>query len=299
MYKCIKCNKQFKFESELIRHNNRKIACNAPKKEYKCNICKVNFKCPYDQNKHEKTKKHKLNLEINGHNNNTIIGDHNVNNSFNNIIQLTLNVNSFKNTDTSYIRNAIIQEIGDFIYLETINKKYTPDTEKVKILFDSVIKMLESLHFNLEIEENHNLKILLIFPGIKKKVYEYLILEINPETKQIVWNSLSYEEILEKIFHHLYTLNNKLQNENYDKFILFLKKHLIYDKELSQELKPCIQHKLSEMYVNFNKKQKKDERDIKPDIKEKIQEYVFYRNQECKLPNGFNPEIQNSEITNS
>jgi hypothetical protein len=292
MYKCIKCNKQFRYESDFIRHKNRKTACNVIKQNLDCELCKVKFKCKAEKIRHEQTKKHIFNIK-----NSTI--NNSFNHSFNNIINLTLNVNSFKNTDTSHIRNAIIQEIGDFIYLETINKKYTPDTEKVKILFDSVIKMLESLHFNLEIEENHNLKILLIFPGIKKKVYEYLILEINPETKQIVWNSLSYEEILEKIFHHLYTLNNKLQNENYDKFILFLKKYLIYDKELSQELKPCIQHKLSEMYVNFNKKQKKDERDIKPDIKEKIQEYVFYRNQECKLPNGFNPEIQNSDIINS
>ena len=40
-------------------------------------------------------------------------------------------------------------------------------------------------------------------------VFEFLILEINGETQEIVWNSLSYEDIIEKIFYHLYTLNNK------------------------------------------------------------------------------------------
>ena len=62
MYKCCNCNKEFKYESKLNEHTNRKIPCNSPKKEYKCNICNINFKCPYDQNKHEKTKKHKSNI---------------------------------------------------------------------------------------------------------------------------------------------------------------------------------------------------------------------------------------------
>lgn len=40
MYNCNKCNKGFKFDSELNRHKNRKIPCDAQKKEYKCEICK-------------------------------------------------------------------------------------------------------------------------------------------------------------------------------------------------------------------------------------------------------------------
>ncbi len=32
MYKCINCNKEFKYESEFIRHKDRKISCNASKK---------------------------------------------------------------------------------------------------------------------------------------------------------------------------------------------------------------------------------------------------------------------------
>lgn len=293
VYKCLKCNKEFKYESKLNEHNKRKIPC-GKKEELKCNLCNVIFTCKYNKNIHEKTKKH-INA-VNNVNQSNVNGDNNINNSFNNIIQLTLNVNSFKNTDKSHIRNALIQEVGDFIYLETMEKKYLPDIEKVKILFDSVIKILESLHFNLNIEENHNFKILLIFPGIKKMVFEFLILEINGETQEIVWNSLSYEDIIEKIFYHLYTLNNKYQNENYDKFILYLERYLIKNKEIAIELKPYIQKKLSDMYVDFNKKQQKDNREVKEDIEEKIKEYVTYRKQECKLQNGFNPNIINSEI---
>lgn len=293
-YKCSKCNKEFKYESKLTEHKNRKIPCNKEKEELKCKLCNINFSRPAHKIIHEKTKKH-INA-INNINQSNVNGDNNINNSFNNIIQLTLNVNSFKNTDKSYIRNALIQEVGDFIYLETMEKKYLPDIEKVKILFNSVIKILESLHFNLNMEENHNFKILLIFPGIKKMVFEYLILEINGETQEILWNSLSYEDIIEKIFYHLYTLNNKYQNENYDKFILYLERYLIKNKEIAIELKPYIQQKLSDMYVDFNKKQKKDNREVKGDIEEKIKEYVIYRKQECKLQNGFNPNIINSEI---
>jgi len=295
MYKCVKCNKEFKFESELKRHKNRKISCDLPKKEYKCDICKVKFKCPFDQNKHEKTKKHINNILIHGNQNQ--VGDNATNiNSFNNIIQLTLNVNSFKNTDTSFMRKALIEEVGEFMYIETLAKKYLPDTEKVKILFDGVIKILEHLHFNLGLEENHNFKILLIFPGIKKTVYEYLILEINSETNKIIWNTLTYEEIIDRILNHLFLLNNKYQNDNYDRCILYLRRHLIDNKENAKELKQPIQTKLSEMYIEFNNKQKKETREVKEDIEEKVKEYITYRKQETRLYNGYNPDILNSEI---
>ncbi len=297
MHKCNRCNKKFNYDSELKRHINKKIPCDSQKKEYKCELCNVLFKCPAEQKRHENTKKHKNNVQVNIHGNNNHQNQINVNgDNIQNLINLTLNINSFKNTDTSMIRKALIEDIGEYMYLKTIAKKYLPETEKVKILFDSVLKILEELHFNLDIEENHNLKILLIFPGIKKKVYEYLILEINPDTKKIVWNSLNYEEIIEKIFHHLYTLNNKIQNDNYDRFIIFLKRHLIHEKETALELKPIIESKLSEMYINFNKKQKKDNRQIAENIDEKVKEYVNYRNIETKLPNGFNPPILNSQV---
>ena len=293
-YKCNKCNKEFKYESKLLEHKNRKISCDKGKEILKCNLCNITFSRPAHKIIHEKTKKHINNITIHGNNN------HNINstniNSFNNIIQLTLNVNSFKNTDTSYLRKALIEEVGEFMYVDTIAKKYISDIEKVKILFDGVIKILEHLHFNLGIEENHNLKILLIFPGIKKTVYEYLILEINSDTNNIIWNALTYEEIIDRILNHLYLLNNKYKNDNYDRFVLYLRRYLIDNKEHAGELKSYIQNKLGDMYINFNIKQKKESREIKNDIEEKVKEYITYRTHECKLTNGYNPEIINSSV---
>jgi hypothetical protein len=250
MYKCLKCNKEFKHESKLNEHKNRKTSCNANKPNLDCELCKVHFKCKTEKYRHEKTKKHILNIQ-----NSTV--NNSFNHSFNNIINLTLNVNSFKKTDSSHIRKTIINDIGEYLYLEVMEKKYLAEIDKVKLLFDNIIEILEKLHFNLDIEENHNLKILLIFPGIKKKVYEYLILEINPDTKEVIWNSLDYDEFLKQLFDHLYNLNNTIKNDNYDKFLSLLKRYIIRNQETHDELKPFIEDKLNNMYINFNNKQKK------------------------------------------
>ena len=77
MYKCLKCNKEFKYESEFSRHKNRKKSCELPKKKYNCNICNIKFKCSFDKNKHEQTKKHILKVSIQGNQNQ--IGDYNTN----------------------------------------------------------------------------------------------------------------------------------------------------------------------------------------------------------------------------
>jgi len=116
-----------------------------------------------------------------------------------------------------------------------------------------------------------------MFPGIKKKVYEYLILEINPETKDIIWNALDYKELMKQLFEHLYNLNNKIKNDNYDKFISLLKRYILTNEETYDELKPYIEDKLNNMYINFNKKQKKEEREVKDEFNEKLNEYIIYR----------------------
>ncbi len=294
MYKCAKCNKEFYFVSEYNRHKNRKTLCNQQKEELECKSCNLKFTRLFNKKKHEKTNKHIQNY--NKYIQNNVNGDNVAGDKINNIINLTLNVNSFRKTDTSNIRKNIIEDIGEYIYLDIINKKYLPEIDKVKKLFDYVIEILEKLHFNLDIEENHNLKILLMFPGIKKKVYEYLILEINPETKDIIWNALDYKELMKQLFEHLYNLNNKIKNDNYDKFISLLKRYILTNEETYEELKPYIEETLNNMYINFNKKQKKEEREVKDEFNEKLNEYISYRTQECKLNNGFNPEIMNSQV---
>ena len=70
-------------------------------------------------------------------------------------------------------------------------------------------------------------------------------------------------------------------------------KRLNENKEL---LKPYIEAELGKLYINFNKVQKKDNRNIKSNINEKINEYKEYRSSECTLDNGYIPPIINGII---
>ena len=293
-YKCIKCNKEFKYESKLIEHQNRKIPCNKPKEELHCNLCNVKFNRPADKRRHEKTQKHikNLHISINGDNNNTHVGD----NIYNNIINLTLQTKPFNKTDFGYLRKWIIEDVGNDLYERVMKKEFLCPQEKIRLLFRGITEILEHLHFNLTNEDNHNLKILLMFPGFKKPIYEYLILEIEQETNKITWNSLSYENFMKELFNHLTRMNEIIKNENFEKYIYYLKKYLIYDNEIALEMKPIIEEKLNELYINFNSKQKKEPRIVKDILKDKIQEYQEYRDIETRLHNGFNPEIINSQI---
>ena len=73
IYKCIICNKIFKYESKLNEHKNRKVSCNKEKEELKCILCNVNFTRPAEQKRHEKTQKHINNYnEINNISNNNL-----------------------------------------------------------------------------------------------------------------------------------------------------------------------------------------------------------------------------------
>ena len=298
MFKCLKCDKEFNFDSELTRHKNRKRPCDKQKDEHKCELCKVNFTWPAEKRRHEKTKKHinNYNIHINGNQNVNQVGDHNSVN-FNNIINLTLQTKPFNDTDFTYLRKWIIDDVGDDLYVKVMKKEFLCSQEKIRLLFRGTLELLEHLHFNLTNEDNHNLKILLMFPGFKKPIYEYLILEIDQSTNKISWNTLTYEEFIKELLNHLTRMNETIKNENFEKYVYYLKKYLIHDEDISIEMKPFIESKLNDLYVNFNTKQKKEQRVVKLTIEEKIVEYKKYRNEETRLHNGYNPEIINSNIT--
>ena len=61
-FKCFHCNKEFKYDSELIKHQNRKTPCNKIKEELNCDLCNLNFKWHADKIRHENTKKHITNI---------------------------------------------------------------------------------------------------------------------------------------------------------------------------------------------------------------------------------------------
>ena len=122
-----------------------------------------------------------------------------------------------------------------------------------------------------------------MFLGFKKPIYEYLILEIDPDTNKITWNALYYQEFIKELINHLTRMNENIKNENCEKYIYYLKKYLIHDEEKASEMKSFIEEKLNELYINFNKKQNKDDRQIKEKLKDKIQEYKEYRDTETRL----------------
>lgn len=303
MFTCLKCNKEFTYESKLKAHNNRKTPCNTEKINLECNICNLKFNRLYNKKKHEQTKKHKYNFENNIFNATSIhIGD-NIN--IQNIINLTLNTNTFSNSSVELVSNLSI-EIVNGIFDDTINKKYISDFDKTLKLFeDAVIFILDTLHFNISKNENHNLKILLMFPKIDNLIYEYLILEINKDTNELVWNSITYLQLIEEILNLLHNINIKYikkhnniennKNKTFIKFINFLKLNLI-DSNNKDLLKPKIEKMLGDLYIKFNKNQKKNDRKVEINILDKVNEYRNYRNEECILSNGYIPNIINSQI---
>ncbi len=305
-HKCDKCNKNFNTPSKLERHKNNKKPCNKPKELLKCNFCNVEFTRPKEKERHEKTKKHINNvIHINGNNNH--IGD-NIN-SFNNIINLTLNTKTFANSNVELVSNLSIDLVYGIFENIIENKNITNYDKALELFKEAVIFILDTLHFNITNNENHNLKILLMFPKIDKLVYEYLILEINPDTNDLVWNSISYEQLLDEIFNLLSNINikniekhqGKIREKNklFEEFIQYLKTNLLndsYSEELKENIKKIIDTELGNLYIQFNKKEKKDDREIKLNIYDKIQEYKNYREVECRLSNGFTPKILNPKI---
>ncbi len=291
MYKCDKCSKTFLTPSKLESHKKRINPCNKVKKEYKCDVCNISFTREQHKQNHEKTKKHITNIQINGNQN--AVNSSNISNSFNNILHLTLNVKSFKNTDLTSLSDIYITQLSEFIKYEILeNTKISEDTRLEKA-FDEIIRLLKKVHFNFNLEENHNLKILIVFPNLKKTIFEYLILDINPETKDITWNSLKFEDLLDNILKNLYILNKRYNIKDYENFLNYLKENLLENAENLQKIKPIIDKKLSEVYLEFSSN---GDREDKDDFLDKLAEYKGYRRQECKLANGFNPEITNSEI---
>jgi hypothetical protein len=77
----------------------------------------------------------------------------------------------------SYIGRGIINDIGH-IYLDILDKKYISNNERVILLFDEVVNILEKLHFNIGIEDNHNLKILLVFIIFKFEFRDWIVFRI-------------------------------------------------------------------------------------------------------------------------
>ena len=114
MFICLICNKEFKFESGYNRHKNRKIKCSINNTTLECQYCNKNFLRRSHKLDHDKTNKH-----INNYNKyiqNNVNGDNIAGDKINNILNLTLNINSLKNTNLETVRRTMISDISNNLY---------------------------------------------------------------------------------------------------------------------------------------------------------------------------------------
>ena len=79
MFKCLKCNKEFQYESEFIRHQNKKKDC-SPNQDYQCKYCSKTYQYESKILEHRKTKKH-----IDNYNQNKL---HNINKIYKNELEI-------------------------------------------------------------------------------------------------------------------------------------------------------------------------------------------------------------------
>ena len=280
VFNCNLCNKNFKTKFSLNRHLSNKIPCNTPKEELKCDVCDLKLRSNYDKKRHEKSAKHITNIT------NIFNGDVHNGHNFNNIVNLTLVTNPFEFTNLGCIDSKTI-EIIHIDFVKTLNRN---KHDKFILNFRSIIYLLEKIHFDLRDNRNQNLRILLMFPNLEKKVVEYMILEINPNTKAITWNRIEYHELLDKLIQLLEKLHELNEFTEFIDYIEYMKSELYLDCN-----KEKIELMLIELYKKYNNKQNKL-RETDDDLIKNINLYKEYRNQELLLPNGYIPPINNPMI---
>ena len=157
MYNCLKCNKDFKYQSEFNRHKNKKLSCDKIKINIECKICNLKFNCQSEKNRHEKTQNHinKLNNEIKptlectvckvGFNCKTEQNRHGkTKKHINKLNNTNFNYNIKKNIDNINLENENVELKEINTILE--NKNIKLENENIELM--EIIKNLEN-EFNL------------------------------------------------------------------------------------------------------------------------------------------------------
>jgi hypothetical protein len=256
------------------------------------------FARPVNKTKHDNTPKHVANYNnsINiGH-----IGDNITN--INNIINLTINMNTFLETDLSNIRPSFIRNIANELYKkyldENIERMNNRTSELTFGCFSGLIEVFQHTNFNVAFSDNFNFKILLLF-NCSKKLFEYLILEKNIRTNVFEWKQIGYDEFLEEFIYLMNLISKKINCDKFTKIINYLKTNLVGDDNMKKLLKPRIENDLDIMYNKYREENNLKSREFGDDndnIKVKMEYYRLFRKNECRFDNGFDPKIINSII---
>ena len=225
MYECHKCNKRFQYNYDFNRHKNRKTPCNVEIQTLKCDICNVNFKCNAELLRHNDTKKH-----INNHNiqiANTINNNIDMSTNITNNIHVTL-MRGFSETNIDVITSEDIDnllryefELFEFIkiYKKADGEEIDHDTDFVCCIFKFLIKIFSKLNFNLAYSENHNC-LIFSFSKSNTEFIEYQLLEIDNTNKKYYKRSIKFENFIEEFLNLMKKVNKKFNNKTLD-YILF------------------------------------------------------------------------------
>jgi hypothetical protein len=226
MFICNKCNKEFKFESDYIRHQSRKTDCNKIRTELKCNLCKVKFKCSFDQKRHEETKKHIINTNINI--------DINTNNK---LINYENEYNNLKK-DYDSLKNELINYENNYNNLKN-------NYDKIILKNNELLNENKLLKLNSNINLDHHEQIYII--------HERTFVELNANIYKIgktknIKNRLNGYTKGSKL---LFSIACKDCTESENKILNFLKNNekYIHAKEYGNEYFQCnLQDLMSDIY---------------------------------------------------
>jgi DNA repair exonuclease SbcCD ATPase subunit len=165
MLKCLRCNKEFKYQSDLNKHQNRKTPCDKDKTDLKCELCHVNFKWPAEQARHEKTDKHINNynkiynqdeyIDTNKNDelaeyNNKIQTLDNIIKNLNNMVNELNNKNQNLNNTVNELNNEI-KHLNDEIKHLNIENKNLKNNQSLHADYESIYIIHPSQHANTNI----------------------------------------------------------------------------------------------------------------------------------------------------
>ena len=253
MHICDLCSKSFPSKSKLIAHKNRKTPCNLIKKSNECTLCNINFTYPSDLQRHNNSKKHinNYNIQIANTINNTT--NYNIHN------HITV-VRGFSETNIDVIN------LSDFIKLLAYNNKLDYyinlfNSDPDDIYYDSVfiehvfklfINIFEKLNFNLAFTENHNCNIF-SFAKSSTNFIEYQLLEIDNANKNYFKKCIDYKLFIEEFLNLMKKINLKFNNSNFNFIINYTLKFKKFILDETRNIKFFIENELLNAYAIFEK----------------------------------------------